>query len=384
MRKGHGMTSLPASKIYCCRPLYYQTWNSLPAAKISCRQFGCGHAALWGRLSTCGRLAIGLLTATALFASIDGTVINRTTSKPQSGVSVTLVKPGQQGMQTLGTTITDSSGHFIFQNDRPGGGPELLQATYKGVNYNKLMTPNIPTSNVELEIFESTDSPSAARIAQQMMLIEPSSSQIAVSETSILQNDSNTTYNNAKLGSLRFYLPPAANGQSRVNVQGPQGMPLPRAAEKTEEEGVFKVDYPVKPGETQFEVSYVLPAGTPFTFRGKVVNVKGMPAGPLRLIAPSGVTFTGSDIQSIGTEPKTQAGIYNVLVPNAFSIDITGTGSLHTGEETAAADTSDSPQVTEGPPRIYQHMPWLIALAASILTAGLILLFRTRLHDPSH
>ena len=259
----------------------------------------------------------------------------------------------------------------------------MLQATYKGVNYNKLMTPNIPTSNVELDIFEASDSPSVARIAQRMMLIEPSSSQIAVSETVILQNDSNTTYNNEKLGSLRFYLPPAANGQSRVNVQGPQGMPLPRAAERTEEDGVFKVNFPVKPGETEFEVTYVLPAGSPFTFRGRVVNVKGMPAGPLRLIAPSGVTLAGSDVQSIGTEPKTQAGIYNVVASNAFSIDITGTGSLHTGEDAAGVDTSDSPQVTEGPPRIYQHMPWLIALAASILATGLVLLFRTRLNDAS-
>ena len=328
-------------------------------------------------------LPLLFIFSSLVFASIDGIVINRTTNMPQSGVTVTLVKPGQQGMQTLGTTITNLSGHFVFQNDRPGGGPQLLQATYKGVNYNKLLTPNIPTSNVELEIFEATNSPSVARIAQQMMLIEPSSSQIAVSETSILQNNSTTTYNNEKLGSLRFYLPPAANGQVRVNVQGPQGMPLPRAAEKTEEEGIFKVNYPVKPGETQFEIAYVLPAGTPFTFRGKVVNVKGMPAGPLRLIAPSGVTFSGSDIQSVGTEPKTQAGIYNVLASNAFSFDIAGTGSLRSGEA-AGADTSDSPQVTEGPPRIYQHMMWLLTLAGAILAIGLVLLFRTRLNEPGH
>jgi hypothetical protein len=329
-------------------------------------------------------LAILFLTASALFASIDGIVVNRTTGKPQSGVSVTLVKPGQQGMQSLGTTVTDSSGHFVFQNDRPGGGPQLLQAAYKGVNYNKLMTPNIPTSNVEIEIFEATDSPSAARIAQQMMLIEPSTSQIAISETSILQNDSNTTYKNEKLGGLRFYLPPAANGQVHVSVQGPQGMPLPGAAEKTDEEGVFKVNFPVKPGETQFEISYVLPAGAPFTFRGRVVNVKGMPAGPFRLIAPSGVTLAGKDIKNIGTEPKTQAGIYNEIDPDAFSIDIAGTGSLHTGEAAGAADTSDSPPVVEGPPRIYEHLLWLLVLVLAILATGLVLLFRTTINEPRH
>ncbi len=128
-----------------------------------------------------------------------------------------------------------------------------------------------------------------------------------------MQNDSTQTYNNPAVGSVRFFLPPEANGQVKVQVQGPQGMPLPRAAERTETEGVYKVDFPIKPGETQFEVDYALPAGSPFTFRGQVVSVKGMATGPLRLIAPHGVTLAGNDLQSVGTEPKTQATIYNVV-----------------------------------------------------------------------
>jgi hypothetical protein len=329
------------------------------------------------RMKTFFRLGVLLFSATCgLFASIDGTVVNRTTGKPQAGVSVTLVKPGQQGMQTIGTTVSDAAGHFLFEKDQPGGGPQLLQAAYAGVNYNKLMTPNIPTSNVELNIYEATKSPAVARIAQRMMFVEPSSSQLAITETLILQNDSNTTYNNGDLGGLRFYLPPAANGQVRVQAQGPQGMPLPRAAEKTSETDIFKVDFPVKPGETQFEVSYVLPVGTPFTYRGRIAGVKGMSAGPLRLIAPSGVTLAGKDIQSAGTEPKTQATIYTVSAPDLFSVDVTGTGSLHTPDANPV-DDSDSPQVIEGQPQIYRHLSWLVALTFSILAVGLVFLFRS-------
>ena len=70
-----------------------------------------------------------LVVALPLSAAIDGTVINRTTGKPQAGVSIALVKPGQGGMKTLGTTATDVSGHFAFAQDQPGGGPQLLQAT---------------------------------------------------------------------------------------------------------------------------------------------------------------------------------------------------------------------------------------------------------------
>ena len=322
--------------------------------------------------------AFFLLCSLPVCAAIDGTVTNRTTGKPQAGVSITLVKPGQNGMQTLGATTSDDAGHFAFEHDQPGGGPQLLQASYKGVNYNKLMTPNIPTSNVQLEVYEATKSPAVARIAQRMMLIEPSASQIAVSETVIVQNDSNTTYNNDALGGLLFFLPPAANGQSRVNVQGPQGMPLPRAAEKTNEENVMKVNFPVKPGQTEFEVSYVLPAGSPFTFRSRVTQVKGMPTGPLRLIAPPGVTVAGADIQRVGTEPKTQATIYNVAVAGNFSAEITGTGSLRAaGNDASGTDNSDQPSVTQGPPQIYRHMVWMVGLAFATLAVGLVILFRS-------
>jgi len=320
--------------------------------------------------------AVLFIGANAVFASIDGTVVNRTEGKPQPGVNIALVKPGAEGMRTLGTAVSDAAGKFHFETDEPGGGPELLQANYKGVNYNKLMTPNIPTSGVELDVYESTKSPSVARIAQRMLLIEPSSSRINVDETVIVQNDTNTTFNSDELGAMRFYLPPAANGQVRISARGPQGMPLPRPAEKTEQNDIFKVQYPVKPGETEFQITYVLPVGSPFTFQGRVVNLKGMPAGPLRLIAPLGVTLAGTDIQQVGTEPTTQASIYNVVSNGSFSVDVTGTGALHNAADSGSSDTSDSPQVTEGLPRIYSHLTVLVVLAFSILGVGLIMLFK--------
>ena len=321
--------------------------------------------------------AIVSLSSAGLFGAIDGTAVNRTTGKPQPGVSITLVKPDQGGMKTLGTTVSDTTGHFVFEKDQPGGGPQLLQAVYKGVNYNKLMTPNIPTSNVELDVYEATASPTVAHIAQQMLILEPSSSQVSVNETVAIQNQTNTTYNNEALGALRFYLPPEANGQVRINAQGPQGMPLPRPAEKTDEENVFKVNFPIKPGETEFQVAYVLPAGSPFVYHGRVASVKGMPAGPLRLVVPPGVTLTGKDIETIGTEPKTQATIYNLIARGNFSVDVTGTGSLRTSGDETSAEDGDQPQVTEGKPQIYSHRGWLLALAFSILGIGLIVLFRS-------
>lgn len=319
-----------------------------------------------------------LLLSLPVFAAIDGTVMNRTTGKPAAGVSMALIKPGQNGMQTIGATTTDASGRFVFEKDQPGGGPQLLQAKYKGVDYNKLMTPNIPTSNVEVDVFEATKSPAVAHVAERMLTLEPSTSQIGVTETVIIQNNSETTYDNDTLGGLVFFLPPAANGQARVNASGPQGMPLPRAAQKTSAENVFKVDFPIKPGQTEFDVNYTLPAGSPFTYRGRVVGVKGMPTGPLRLIAPPGVTLAGTDLQKVGTEPKTQATIYTVTAAENFSADITGTGAFRPpGSDASAGDDSDSPEVTQGQPPIYRYMIWLVSLAFGILGIGLVVLFRS-------
>jgi hypothetical protein len=325
------------------------------------------------------RLISALLLFTACaFGAIDGTVVNKTTGKPQPGVSITLVKPGQQGMRTLGTTTTDAAGHFAFANDEPGGGPQLLQANHAGVNYNKLMTPNIPTAGVEVDIYEATKSPEVAHVAERMLVFEPTTSQITVDETVVLQNSSTTTFQNQETGGLRFYLPPAANGQVRINAQGPQGMPLPRPAEKTNQTNVFKIDFPIKPGETQFQIVYVLPAGSPFTFHGEVVNIKGMIAGPLRLVAPTGVTLSGKDVEQLGVEPSTQATIYNVLPKDLFTVDIAGTVPLRAAGDDAAPQSQDeSPPVTEGNPKIYDHMYWLLGFALAILGVGLVVLYRS-------
>jgi hypothetical protein len=325
-------------------------------------------------------LLAGLFFSSMLFAAIDGTVVNGTTGLPASGIPVTLVKPGQGGMRTLGTTVSDAAGHFAFAKDEPGGGPQLLQAAFKGVNYNKLLTPVSPTSGVELQIFDATTQPSVAKVATRFIVLEPNASQIAVGETVILKNESKTTYNNPALGSYRFYLPRAANGQVRVNAQGPQGMPLPRAAEKTDQDDVFKIDFPIKPGDTQFEINYVLPAGTPFTYRSRVVPIKGMQIQtPVRLIAPAGVTLTSKDIQNVGTEPKTQATIYSLTAEGNYSVDIAGIGSLHppTDDAATAPDNSDSPPITEGEPQIYKYLPWMVGVALTILALGLVMLYRT-------
>jgi hypothetical protein len=314
----------------------------------------------------------------AAFCAVDGTVINGTTGKPQAGVSITLVKPGQKGMETVSATTSDAQGHFQFETAQSGGGPQLLQANYKSVSYNKMLTPDVPTSGVELKVFEASKSPAEAKVSQHMLVVEPSANQIGVSETIIVQNDGKATYSNDELGGIRFFLPPGANGKVSVSVKGPGGMPLPRSAKETEDKGVYKVPFPIKPGETEFDLTYAMPATDPLKFEGKVVGIKGQPAGPLRLVAPNGVTLEGADLKKLGQEPKSLATIYDVTAAGPFSVNVQGMGSLRGGgDDATGTDTSDAPQIEAVKPPVYRYLPVLIGLALGILGLGLLILYRS-------
>lgn len=323
---------------------------------------------------------LNVLLAAALVpaarAEIDGTVVNGTTGKPQAGVALLLVKPGQQGMRTIGNATSDASGRYRFEKDEPGGGPQLIQAVYQGVTYNTIITPNIPTSGLEVQLYEATKSPANARVAQHMIVIQPSASETSVNETLVVENASKQTFANPALGGIRFFLPPAADGQVRVSVQGPGGMPLPRVAEKTEESDVFKVDYPVKPGETQFSIAYTLPVGSPETFRGRLGVIKGQPTAALRLVAPPGVALEGDDVRPLGQEPQTQAMIYDVVNATGYTVKVTGTGSLNAAADDSSSE-SDAPQVEQKDPPVYHHLAWLTGLGLCMLGLGLLLLYRS-------
>src|SRR6266498_3693228 len=88
------------------------------------------------------------LSAVSLFA-VDGTVINRTTGKPQSDATVTLYKLGQAGMESLESVHSDAQGTFSI-NRSTQGGPHLIQTAYDGVTYNHMLPPGSPVSGIVL------------------------------------------------------------------------------------------------------------------------------------------------------------------------------------------------------------------------------------------
>ena len=141
-----------------------------------------------------------------------------------------------------------------------------------------------------------------------MMLFEPAGGQMMVNETYLYTNGGKTAWNDSDHGTLHFFLPPAANGKVQVNATAPGGMPIPAAVTKTGTPDAYAVDFPVKPGETRFDLTYTTPYNEGDEYSGKILTKDDN----TYLIAPNGVTLTGEHLSDLGTEPRTQAHIWGI------------------------------------------------------------------------
>ena len=312
-------------------------------------------------------LAAALFPQALLLAQVEGTLINGTTGRPQGGASVTLMNLGGAGMEPVGNTKSDAEGRFRFE--RKVEGPHLLQAAHDSITYSRMLRPGEPATGLKLEVFDASPKPRGTKVTTHMILLEPGASELSVNESVIYRNDGKLTWNNEAEGTLRLWLPAEAGGIVRVLASAPQGMPLDRPARETKEKGVRKVDFPVKPGETRFDISYAVPFQSPGTFAGRVLQTD-MPA---RIVAPPGVTLKGDGIQFLGQEPATQASIYEVS-GREYKITVEGSGSLR--EAAGQAEEEGGAGLQQIRPRLYDRLYVIVGLALLILLLGLAMLYR--------
>ncbi len=210
-------------------------------------------------------------------AAIDGTIVKSTSGQPQPGVIVMLTQPGQAGMSTLGTVKSDAGGSSASirtaRADRNSSRPSSAACS----------TPRpfrLACLQPECRSRFTTRSPKigSAQVAQDLILLQPSANQVAVNESIFFENKSQTTFNDPKNGTLHFYLPPEANDKVSLSVTSPGGIPVNRAVKKGEK-NVYSVDYPIRPGETRFDLTYTLVAATqPLTFSSKAARGASHPA----------------------------------------------------------------------------------------------------------
>lgn len=307
------------------------------------------------------RAAILLLLSLPLLA-VDGTVVNKTTGKPQAGVLVHATKMTQGGMEPAGSAKAAADGKFTIQAD--GTAPLLVQAVYKGVTYTKQIPPGAPSAGVEIEVWEAAAQVAEATMAQHMILIETDGQELVVNETIIYQNSGNVTWNDSEKGTLRFYVPPEAGTNVMVRATSPGGMPVEREPRAGSEKGAYLLDFAVKPGgETRFDISYKMPAKEPLQLSGRILHGPG----PVRLIVPQGITVEGDGLASLGPEPQTQAAIFDVK-GSKYLLKISGTGTLRSSAPAPTEREEDGPRIQEMmPPGYLRWWKWALGLMLGFL-----------------
>ncbi len=332
-----------------------------------------------------------ILLALPLYGAVDGIVTNGATGNPQAGSTVTLYQTTNQGPQNLGSVKTDAAGKFAFGQDvQPGvgGGPLLLQAVYQGVQYNKTIPPGQPLTGVEIPVFPATKTPGDAKIQQHFLVLEPSpQGAMQVTEGVIYENNGKSTWNDPDRGTFQFELPEGALDKFELNVTAPGGLPIRRSADPAGKPHQFKVDFPIKPGETEMQLSWSMPFNSPGVFKDRMLSN----AGILRVVAPQGVQFKGDDVMPLGAGPAGST-IYTAKGPDV-EFNIQGTGVFNNQpDQSGGGDSTGSnsgQSLSENLPKLYgllsanstfgeslMAVKWILLTVLGMLALGFALLYR--------
>ncbi len=356
----------------------YSTWRSLSGCRLGTRADTPPPGATGRVLKS---LVILFAAAATMFAAVDGTVVNQTTGRPEPGADVSVFNLSQNGPELLDSAKSDANGHFSI-NKTLEMGPHLIEVQHGGITYNTMVPPGRPSTDLRLDVYDSTKDPAAAPVSQHIVFLEPTGQQLGVTETYFFNNTGKTTYDDPK-GTLRFFVPPAAAKDSiKVNATEPRGMALEQAPTESKQKGTYSISFPIKPGETRIDVAYTMPATDPAKFASQTYY----PGAPTRLVVPSGVTLQGGEeLKSLGAEPQTQANLYETSVP-AFEVTVQGTGSLQGAQNAgggdgaaASADNTDDSGATLRtilPPGFEDRRVTILAIALTALALGFVLLYR--------
>jgi 5-hydroxyisourate hydrolase-like protein (transthyretin family) len=280
-----------------------------------------------------------LCAATTFAAPLTGVVTDRTTGKPSAGDTIAVINTAQS-MNELAKTTSDAQGRFHV--NAPDGGQTLLHVTHRGAEYFKSVTPG--ASNVEIDVYDSAAKIDGISGEALVLSVETDAS------GKTLQADENFGVMNASApprtevggNTFDFYLPKGATiVQTQANSPG--GMPTNTEVKTLDAaSGHYAFTFPVRPGETRFQVVYSMPYNGKQAFSLKL----SVPTGDVAVMLPKTMQFQGpSEFQAINLEANAQsydAHQHAFAQPVEFSIG--GTGQLPQTQEDAQGAAQGSAQ----------------------------------------
>src|SRR5713226_9035679 len=288
-----------------------------------------------------------LTLASAAAQTLSGTVTNGTTGKPAAGDEVILINL-TTGMEIAANTKADSNGKFSFKLTG-GPGPHLIRAVHQGVTYHQIAPPGV--TSVDVNVYDVATRVSGLTVTADVIRFQADSGSMQGVRLFVVNNQSSPAKTQMNDHNFEFYLPPGAKIE-QVQARAPNGQPIATEAAPQAEKNRYAINFPLRPGETQFQLEFTLP------YSGEIkIDPKPLyPAEHLVVVIPKTMQFK-SESPRYQTVQNPQQGDTIVEmaqqtkpgVPLGFTLKGNGVITESPGETASgAAQQQDQQQQTQG------------------------------------
>ena len=290
---------------------------------------------------------VAMIAAPAFAATVTGKVTDRTNGKPAAGDDVVLIGFAQ-GMQEAGRTKTDASGHYSI--DVPDNGMHLIRVDHQKAAYFEPVQPG--KTSIDVDVFDVQPKVEGVSTEADVMRIEAGPQGMRVVENFFVKNDSNPPRTQFGKDAYPIYLPPDAKIEASA-AMGPAGMPVASSPIPTGEKGHYAFVFPVRPGETRFQISYTLSYNGSYKFTPQLA----LPTQNMAIMLPKTMKFEGvSQFQANDIDAGAQTFLAKDLKPSQpISFTVSGEGvmprdSQQQGGGDAAGANAGGPAGAAGAP----------------------------------
>lgn len=290
------------------------------------------------KLARLALLTLAALPVSLAAATISGTVIDRTTNKPAAGDTAVLLDLGQ-GMQESARTTVDAQGHFSF-NVPTTTGMHLVRVDHQKADYYGPVPPN--TSTVNIDVYDVAPKVQGVQVYADVVRMQTDSQGLNVTENYFIRNQSKPPLTQFSDHAFEFSLPPGAVIQGG-GATGPGGMEVQSSPVPLKKKNTYAFVFPLRPGETEFQVAYSLPYTGSLAFHSSV----SMPTENFAVMVPTSMSFTGGaafqPLHGDADEPGTQTYLATGVKPGAvLTYTVSGTGSMPREAQNAQGGNAQS------------------------------------------
>ena len=286
-------------------------------------------------------LAALALPGTAMAATpITGVVTNRTTDKPSAGDTVALLRL-VQGMQEVTSATTNAKGAFSLE--APDDGMYLVRVTHDKATYFGAVPAGSKTVNIDVYNASAHVAGVSTEAIVMRAQTDASGSTLNVVENFFVKNDSKPAMTQFSNDPFSMYLPEGAVIEASAAL-APGGMPVSATPMPLGEKGRYTFLFPIRPGETRFQVSYHVPYTGTLKFGLKVAGL----TDAFAVIVPKAMTFSpapGTQFNPVPDDTNSQTFVARkIAVGQAVDFEVTGTGALPRETQTGGDQGSQGGQ----------------------------------------